>query len=126
MRQAGVVPSPPAYSPRDFCQLPELFGRNPTVKFVRYPDGDERRGLAYASLMQHRFAIVVRGTLQRHGHNRKWLAEQTGMDYTRLGRLLNGHLPMRLSDIGKVGIVLDIAIPFRPEDFVGDRFTLRR
>ena len=48
------------------------------------------------------------------------------MDDTRLERLLNRHLPMRLSDIGKVGIVLDIAIPFRPEDFVGDQFTLRR
>lgn len=120
------MPSPPSYAPRDFCQLPELFGRNPSVKFVRYPDGDDRRGLAYASLMQHRFAIVVRGTLQRQGRNRVWLAEQTGMDYTRLGRLLNGHLPMRLADIDRLGIALDIAIPFKPEDFVGDQFTLRR
>lgn len=125
MRQAGSVP-PPSYAPRDFCQLPELFGRNPTVEFTRYPDGDQRRALAYASLMQHRLAIVVRGTLQRKGRNRKWLAEQAGLDYTRLGRLLNGHLPMRLADIGRVGIALDIAIPFKPEDFVGDQFTLRR
>jgi len=103
-----------------------LFGRNPTVQFLKYPAGDQRRGLAYASLMQHRFAIVVRGTLQREGRNRKWLAEETGIDYTRLGRLLNSHLPIRLSDIGKVGIALGIAIPFKPEDFVADQFTLRR
>ncbi len=126
MRQAGTVPSPPSYVPRDYCKLPELFGRNPTAQFERCPDRDQRRALAYASLMQHRFAIVVRGTLQREGRNRKWLAEEAGLDYTRLGRLLNGHLPMRLADIGRVGIALDIAIPFKPEDFVADQFTLKR
>lgn len=120
------MPSPPAYVPRTFCQHPELFGRNPEVLFVKYPKGDRRRGFAYASLVQHRFAIVVRGTLQRERRSRRSLAEEIGMDYTRLGRLLNGHIPMRLSDIGLLGIALDIAVPYHPRDFVADQFTLRR
>lgn len=117
--------SKPSYVPRDFCTLPELFGRNPMVRFERFPDGDPRRGLAYASLIQHRFAVVVRGILEREHRSRVWLAEQTGLDYTRLGRLLNGRVPMRLADMGKIGIVLNIPTPYK-EDMVADRFTLKR
>lgn len=63
--------------------------------------------------MQHRFATIVDGRLRAQRRTRKWLAQETGLDYTRLGRLLNGHLPMRLSDMGVIGIALDIAIPFK-------------
>lgn len=107
----GGVPNGPAYVPREFCTIPMLFGVNPSVKFQPHAATPDEASLCAAAEIQHRFACRVGAHLAEKHLTKKWLAGRAQMDRTRLGRLLNGRVPMRLADIGRITAALRLDLP---------------
>jgi AraC-like DNA-binding protein len=106
------MPNGPAYIPQDYCKIPRLFGVNPSVGFDKPETAeDDDVALRKAAEIQHRFACLVRSRLIDKGVTIKRLAEHAGMDRTRLGRLLNGQVVMRLADIGRISTALRLDLP---------------
>ena len=119
----GAVPNGPKYVPRDFCDRPSLFGRDQQAKFA--PPRDNRRellaeqlndgskvsgldALAEASRLQHEFAVLVGVRLHRNNLSRASLARATGINYRRLGDILAGNTPIRLTDIAAISKALNL------------------
>ncbi len=112
--QHGLVPNGPAYVPREFCVIPTLFGKNPSVAFRPHANTADEVALCAAAEIQHRFACHVGVYLAKEHRTQKWLAGRAKMDRTRLGRLLNGTVPMRLADIGRLTAALGLEKPAWP------------
>lgn len=107
----GSVPNGPKYTPRAYCKIPSLFGVNPTVTFEPPARTADEVSLCVAAEIQHRFACHVGAYLAEHDRTKKWLAERAMMDRTRLGRLLNGTVAMRLADMGRITAALKLGLP---------------
>lgn len=105
------MPNGPAYVPREFCAIPLLFGKNPSATFRPHANTADELALCAAAEIQHRFACRVAAHLASEHRTQKWLAGRAKMDRTRLGRLLNGKVPMRLTDVGRLTAALGLELP---------------
>lgn len=104
---------PPAYVPRSYCQAGNLFGTNATAAFASKRPGPLHQERAEASRLQHLFVIAVRSRLHRPVTMRS-VAKSTGIEYGRLSRLLNGHYPMRLTEMAAIARAVGLETSWQP------------
>ncbi len=104
----------PSFVPRLLADDPPQFGWDRALNFgsgPRRPRGaDDRRAehQRAAAKFQHEFVIEARSQLRRLHKSRTWLADQTGLDYTRIGRIFSGQVPMRLTDLAPIAAALSL------------------
>lgn len=98
----------PKYSPRDYCQNWRRFGKDDTLRFRAFTGDLDHDALVVASIQQHRFALAVRAALREQGLSVVRLAVKAGMARSKLSDVLNGERPLRLSDMGRIMVTLDL------------------
>ncbi|MCT9819299.1 hypothetical protein N3K63_03255 [Microbacterium sp. W1N] len=95
----------PRYRPRDFVVEPTEFGQLGIVQWVDV-DPQEKRTVAHrwAAQYQHSIAFGVRKRYVPKSDTTTVLAlaEEMGLPYPRLQRLLTGHVVMQLEDVGRL------------------------
>lgn len=100
----------PRYEPRSLLVNPEDFGRELAPEFVA-PTRENRVKLAGAKA-QHVLVHHIRHALFRRHMTVVQLAESTGLNYQRLGRLMRGTALMRMEDLGLIARVVPEAFDF--------------
>ena len=95
-------PEPWTFEPREFIDVPKLFGKDSKpVPFSKPNMSPEEHTRAHAALLQHLIAAAVRRELKGQPLNqyvedrKKW----SGLRYNRLIRMQRGELQMQLSDM---------------------------
>lgn len=104
----------PAYRPRDYCSDWRAFGHGEGVRFARLTGNVEHDGLVIASIQQHRFALRVRAAIAAQSTSIDKVAEAAGMSRSKSSDVLCGTRPLRLSDVGKIMVVLGMASSSNP------------
>lgn len=101
----------PRFVPRKLSPTPALFGKNRDLVFIQPTDRDAH--LLAAALFQHRMSFVVTETIAHRRWSIKKLAEESGITYARLVRVLRGHVPVQVADVGALVVALDLDIVVR-------------
>lgn len=84
---------------------PKNFGRMADPELAEDVESEVEDAVVQASLMQHKWALGVRNALKDAAGDkisREMVCERAEIDYTRLSRLLNGSIILRLEDIARV------------------------
>ena len=89
----------PRFIPRQYCAVPSEFGHAKEVAWRRPSGSSDDLDQWSAARMQHAVAVAIREALASRGLTLDQYAEVSGMNRTRLGRLLRGDIVMRLEDI---------------------------
>lgn len=93
--------------PRELLETPELFADLNVPISKEYSTGIHHHD-AVAAQLQSVIAYTVKSVIKTQGRRQKIVAEQAGMDYKRLYRLLRGETWMKMSDIVGLSRALDM------------------
>ncbi len=106
--------SAPRFRPQHYTTEPRAFGRAFDLVWRKpWPGPSEDRLLA--SQMQNTYAFLIQDeAIRQHGSLKKY-AEEAGVDYQRLTKLLRGEAIMRLEDIANAHRHLHIPFP-KPDE----------
>lgn len=102
------------FCPRDYAQYPKLFGRNESMPFTTTANDPVELGYCEAARIQHLFAWGV--NIRSSKMTRKNLADRTGIEYTRLSKLLNGHIPIKTWEMGRIARVLRLRLVWERDE----------
>lgn len=86
------------FRPVDYCTHSRKFGAQRNPGWVKVKGSSERDRLLTAQA-QHYFAYIIRQRLDDRGIDISDYAQRLGVDQTRLYRVLNGTVLMRLEDV---------------------------
>ncbi len=98
--------SDPRYSPRDFMDDYESFGRVSSIRWFEDQDTDAKKDQLVAAKMQHHYALLIyRGARHEFG-SLKGYAIACGMKYERLLKFMRGESVMRFEHLAQAERVL--------------------
>lgn len=97
--------SNPRFRPRNYVQGANGFGGYGEVDWI-VPRSDDEADRLMAAQMQHRFARQIRRSAGAQYGSVRAYADNHGLSYDRLAKLLRGETLMRLEDIAQADRLL--------------------
>ena len=113
--------SNPRFTPRRYTSEPENFGRTREIGWVDDTDGPDKVRSTYeqdrfaAARLQHQYAVGIRRRARTKHGSLKVYAEECGIPYDRLAKVMRGEVIMRLEDIVQAERILGGILDEKPK-----------